>query len=738
MIWVFKKKSKIEIDDKVLQEELESLLVLCRKNLAKVDETLIKKAFYFNYYSHKDQLRKTGEPYYRHPIEVAKLVVNEMPLDDHSVVAALLHDVVAISKKYTHDDIKYEFGNQIAEIILGLSSIKSIENHDLKHFENYRKLLITWFKDIRIILIKLADRLDNLKTLEAITAEKQRLIAEETLELYAPFAHRFGLANIKWQLEDFSFKFLHPDIYEEITKKLHLSKSQRDAYIKHLIDSIQPKIKQEFDKFGVKFKIYGRSKHIYSIYNKTILRQKTLDELYDIYAIRVIIDSDKKELCHTAYDIISSMYSPMPDTLKDYVTEPKLNGYQSIHTGIFGIDNRKVEVQIRTKQMHELAEKGVAAHFMYKRGVLPETSILDSDKLTTWMSSVRAIFENIHGNYTESQLEDIRNNIFFDEVYIFTPSNEFRILPKKSTPLDFAFAIHSEVGLHCIGAKVNGTVMPLNYRLVSGDSVEIITSKKQFPKPEWLKMAVTHRANYYIQKSLNEQKKENLKKAKSLWKDIQKKNNFEFKDDEFIEFIKHISYKEIDDFLLEILNPEYDLLTLKNSYLAFKDNKNGSKNVYKSIAFKEVNSANNPLLIYNQKNHLPAELSKCCYPIPDDEIICIHDSNNHFVAHRMNCPKLKDYDLHKLNVYLIDWSILNNEDFTTKIIINGEENPNLMGDISGLITNMNEISIRGFNFEINDKAIKAIATLIVKNKEKYNLLFENLLKIKGIISVERE
>jgi guanosine-3',5'-bis(diphosphate) 3'-pyrophosphohydrolase len=738
MVWSFKKKAKLEVDDETLKKQLDALLVLCYDNLSRVDEDLIKKAFYFNYISHKDQIRKSGEPYYVHPIEVAKIVVKEMPLDDFSVAAALLHDVVAISKKYNHEDIKSEFGTQISDIIMGLSTIKSIENHDLKHFENYRRLLLSWFKDVRIILIKLADRLHNLQTLEHISPEKQKLIAEETLELYSPFAHRFGLANIKWALEDYSFKFLHKEIYEEISNKLQLSRSEREQYIIKFIDSLKPNIKEELDKHNVRFKIYGRAKHIYSIYNKTILRQKSIDELYDLFAIRIIIDSDNDSLCHKVYDIVTAIYEPMPDTLKDYVTEPKKNGYQSIHTGVVGFDNQNVEVQIRTKKMHEFAEKGVAAHFIYKRGALPENSILDSENLKQWMGSVRSVFENIKGEFSETQFTDIKKNLFFDEVYVFTPSNEFRILPKKSTPLDFAYAIHTEIGLHCIGAKVNGHIVPLSYRLISGDQVEIITSKKHLPKTDWLKMCITHRAHYYIQKSLNEQLKENIKKGKSIWKDMKKKFVFQILDDEFIPFLNHIGYKDEEDFFIEIIDPEYDFLTLKNSFIAFKNDKNGNKNLFKTLALKEVNSANNPFLGYNDENNLPVEFSKCCYPIPDDEIICIQNNEHIYSIHRINCHELKNLPLQKLNVFKVDWSILKCQNFTTKLIIHGEENPTLLGNISNAITNMPELNIRGFKFDNYDKTITAKAKLVIKDKNQFDNLIENLKNIEGIISVDRE
>ncbi|HPS65996.1 MAG TPA: RelA/SpoT family protein, partial [Ignavibacteria bacterium] len=454
------------------RKKLEELLLNCRKhlNVAKIDENLISNAFRFSLDAHKNDKRLSGEPYFSHPYEVAMILAKEMPIDDISVAAALLHDVVE-DTNFTIEDIRAEFGKEVAEIVDGATKMEGIfENYEIKAVESYRKLLFSMTTDIRIILVKFADRLHNLRTLEFLPPSRQVRIAQETLEIFAPFANRFGLSNLKSEMEDLSFKYLDRPVYDELAKKIKEKRRERDKFLKHFIAPIEESLKAE--KFS--FEINGRAKHIYSIYKKMLSRNKTFDEIYDLFAVRVILDTDNKYDCFSAYGIISQIYIPVPERFKDYISLPKQNGYQSIHTTVVSKEGKMVEVQIRTKEMHEVAEKGIAAHWKYKENVK-----ISDKKLDEWMRWIRELIENAGKEKSDSQVlfENFKMDLYQDEIYCFTPKGELKILPSGSTPLDFAFAIHTEIGKRCIGAKVNGKIISLDTPLKSGGQVEIITSK---------------------------------------------------------------------------------------------------------------------------------------------------------------------------------------------------------------------------------------------------------------------
>ena len=405
------------------------------------------------------------------------IVAKELPLDDISVASALLHDIVE-DTSFTIEDIQAEFGDKIARIVDGLTKITGIfesDNRNVVEAENYRKLLIALSTDVRVILVKFADRLHNMRTLEYLPEHKRKRIAKETLEIYAPLAHRFGLGQIKWELEDLAFKYLNPEAYEDIARRVAQTRKQREEYIKEFAKPIEKALAER----GFKFEINGRPKHLYSIYNKMIKRGKTFEEIYDLFAVRIILDTDDKNLCWTVYGIVTDIYRPVPERFKDYITNPKLNGYRSIHTTVIGPGGRMVEVQIRTRAMHEIAEKGLAAHWKYKE------NITETDKqFEQWVKWVRDILEN-QTDMSEF-VEDLKLNLYQDEIYVFTPKGDLKVLPRGATPVDFAFEIHTEIGLRCIGAKVNGRIVPLDYKLKTGDQVEIITGKHRQPSRDWL------------------------------------------------------------------------------------------------------------------------------------------------------------------------------------------------------------------------------------------------------------
>lgn len=546
------------------ESDLNLLLKECKTYLKQYNEAKIRRAYMMCLDAHENKLRKSGEPYYTHPLEVARIVMSEIPLDDVSVISALLHDVLDEGDNFKLKDIRSEFGNDIADIVDGIHKIEHIENKNddiANQADNYRKLLLSLFKDIRIILIKLADRLHNMRTLEYLKESSQKKLAQETLDIYAPFANRFGLRNIKWELEDLSFKYINPSSYNTIKSDLKSTREEREKYIQDIITPISERLEKDeiLKKLKIKFQISGRPKHIYSIHNKMIARGKPMDELYDLFAIRILLDSDEPNICFYVYGVIAGIYQPVPETFKDYINVPKKNGYQSIHSAIVGHDKKIVELQIRTNTMHELAEQGFAAHFRYKGGKVDQQSILERKQILDWITEVREIFENAKSGSNEELIDNFRKNLFFDEIYVYTPKNEFRTLPKDSTPLDFAFDIHSEIGNHFIGAKVNGKLVAIDYKLQSGDQIEILTSKKQMPTEDWLRYVVTSKARQNINKYLKDKQRKLEDEGKEIW--IEKSKEFEVRitEAEFEMLHKSVKFDTAEEFFVALAKQELSL-----------------------------------------------------------------------------------------------------------------------------------------------------------------------------------
>lgn len=541
--------------------ELKSFLDLCKKYLDKPNLEKIKKAFIINYEVLKDEKRISGEEYWKHNLAVAKISLSEIHLDETSVIASLLYNMPTFSKTYNIKAIEKEFDKSIAEIVNGINKINILNTNfelDSEHLEKFRRLLLSLSTDIRILLIKIAVRLGNIRTLQFLDLEHQKRISHETMEIYVPFANRFGLRNIKWMLEDLSFKFINRVAYDDIKSKLTLNRKQREDYVKLFSKPVQKALEKDTLILSktITFEISGRAKHIYSIFNKIRIRQKPMEELYDLFAIRVVIDSDDPMLCFYIYGLIARIYPPIPETFKDYISSPKKNGYQSIHTALLGPQRKPVEVQIRTKDMHMQSEEGLAAHFNYKRGMLPSNSIFDDTNVKLWLDSVKDLFENRH-NLTSTQLLDsLKKNLFFEEIHVFTPANKLLTFPKDATPLDFAFEIHTDLGSQCISAKVNGKRVALNHKLQSGDQVEIITSKNQMPEKEWLNMVITPKAKSAINKHLKKVKNVRVDVGKKLWNDALKKENISINFLEFKRMHQELSYRERENFYLAIAEGE--------------------------------------------------------------------------------------------------------------------------------------------------------------------------------------
>ena len=515
------RSNDVEIDE-AYDRKLQALLEVCRNSLPYVDEDLIRRAFLLGYWAHRNDHRASGEPFITHPLEVATIVAHDIAFDDLTVAAALLHDVVE-DTEFSLDFIREEFGESMATVIDGLTKISGVfESRELGQAENVRKLMLSMASDIRVILVKFADRLHNMRTIDSLPKRKQLKIATETRDLFAPLAHRFGLFAVKSELEDLVLKVLHPDSYYEIVQELRASKVEREAYIRAFVQPLRERL--ESDDFD--FEIYGRSKNIFSIYRKMVNQNKPLDEIYDLFAIRIVLQSTGKkgkEDCWRVYSIVTDLYKPLPERFRDFISVPKSNGYQSLHTTLLGPDGRRVEVQIRTQEMHEVAERGVAAHWKYKEGVEQSDPQLDR-----WLSWVRDLIENPKPEQATEFVKEFRLNLYDEEIYVFTPRGDLLSLPSGATPVDFAFDVHTEVGFHCIGAKVNGKMVPLSHRLKSGDQVEIITSKKQTPNPDWMKFVVTHKARSRIRHWINEKRRKAVELGReTLDKKIKREEHWE-------------------------------------------------------------------------------------------------------------------------------------------------------------------------------------------------------------------
>jgi RelA/SpoT family (p)ppGpp synthetase len=725
-----------------IEARLETLLDTCAKNLRSCDKELITKAFFFCIDAHKRANRASGEPYYTHPYEVALIVAREIPLDDVSVVAALLHDVVE-DTDYTIEDIRDEFGPVIAEIVDGATKITDVFNsHEVTQAASYRKLLLSMVNDVRVMLIKFADRLHNMRTLQYLSPQKQQRMAKETLEIYAPFAHRFGLGNLKWELEDLAFKYLNPDAYFQLKQKLNAKRRQREEYIERCIGPISERLTGE----GMHFEISGRAKHLYSIYNKMRTQQKSIDEIHDLVAIRVILDTDSPNDCFTVYGIVSEIFTPVPERFKNYISVPKKNGYQSIHTTVIGPDGRQLEVQIRTHKMHEVAEKGVAAHFIYK-----ETSanplITEDKQLEEWVNWIRDIFDRA-GNEEAPQevMESFRLNLFQDEIYVFTPKGDLRILPKGATPIDFAFDIHSKIGFHCIGAKVNGRIVPLDTELKSGDQLEILTSKNQTPSADWEKFAVTHKARSGIRRWLKEERRRKIQEGREAWEKRVRKEKLHINDDELDRIATLLRYEHRGDLYMEIgsgrLTAEQavDMVQEKLKAPLQKDETGMSGQIFYDRFVNEARTSSNGIVIDGSIHGLKYSYAKCCSPIPGDQVIGIVTTGKGVTVHRVTCrnvltmlkqPRTRNRALD------VSWANSDGFDFMSAVRVTGEDRPGMLNDITHAILSYQNTNIRSVNIESKDSLFEGVITVMVKNIDHLNRLMERLRKVRNVKNVER-
>jgi guanosine-3',5'-bis(diphosphate) 3'-pyrophosphohydrolase len=715
------------------KKKLDDLLLICQKNLPQVDESLIRRAFEFGFNAHRHDIRASGEPFFDHPYEVARIVAKEIPLDDVSVASALMHDV-AEDTEYTIKDIREEFGDAIADIVDGATKISDIfKSHDVTQAESYRKMLLSMMNDI-----KLADRLHNMRTLEYLPPDKQKRMARETLDIYAPFAHRFGLANIKWELEDLAFKYLHREDYDTIARELKSRRREREHYIRKFSQPIEKRLREG----GFKFEISGRPKHLYSIYSKMIKRNKPLDEIYDLFAVRIILDTEDNNECFAVYGMISDIYIPNPERFKNYISVPKKNGYQSIHTTVVGPEGKMVEVQIRSRAMHEVAEKGIAAHWMYKDNV-----VAVDEELHNWVSWVREIFENAAEGQVPTQqlIESFKLNLYQDEIYLFTPKGDLKILPKGSTPVDFAYEIHSKVGDHSIAAKVNGRIVPLDSALRSGDQVEILTSKSQTPNPDWDKFVVTHKAKSHIRRWIKEEQRKATEEGKEIWEKKVKKAKLSINDDDLSAFLAERKLENIAAFFLGIRQGKIDpdeiigMIVEEQKHpqpVVTEEGKiDGLFNRFISSA-RDV--AGRGIVLDGSQDNFMHNYAKCCQPIPGDEVVGFVTTGEGIKIHRRTCRNIRlMMQVESNRIVEVRWPTDNGVLFVAGIKISGDDRPGMLNDITHAISSYLNTNIRSVSIDSQDGIFEGTFILNVQNTDHLSKTLDRIRRVRGIKRAER-
>ncbi|MEP7374888.1 MAG: bifunctional (p)ppGpp synthetase/guanosine-3',5'-bis(diphosphate) 3'-pyrophosphohydrolase [Chitinophagaceae bacterium] len=727
-----------EQERKLILREYRSLMRSLKSKIKPGDKDLLRSAFEMSVDAHKTMRRKSGEPYILHPLAVAKICVEEIGLGVRSTICSLLHDTVE-DTDISLEDIEREFGQEIARIVDGLTKISNvIDINGSQQAENFKKILMTLTDDPRVILIKLADRLHNMRTLESMKREKQLKISSETVYVYAPLAHRMGLYSIKTEMEDLAMKYMEPEIYRDIAQKLAETKRERSKYINEFIRPI----KEKLEKSNFKFEIYGRPKSIHSISNKIKKKGVDFEEVYDLFAIRVILDSPperEKEDCWKVYSMITDEYTPSPERMRDWLSNPKSNGYEALHTTVMGPQGKWVEVQIRTKRMNEIAEKGLAAHWKYKEGAN------DESRFDKWFQQIR---EMITGQETDSVdfLQDFKTSFLAEEIYVYTPKGDVKMLPVGSTALDFAFAIHSAIGVKTIGAKVNHKLVPISHKLRSGDQIEIITSNKQKPSEDWLGFVVTAKARGRIKDALKEEKKKIgdegkytvQRKLESVGAALNQHNIDELVHwykltshlDLFYQVaIKNIDLKEIKEFKvvgdkIEAPRPVKTVQEFKQDIIPYQ------QSIGKKDAELIIFGESSDKIVYN--------LANCCKPIPGDDVFGFITTGKGLTIHRTNCPNaaklLANYG-HR--VVKTKWAKNKEISFLTGLKIVGMDDVGVVNKITSLISGELRINIAALTIEANEGLFRGNIKLYVHDKEELETLVQSLKALPGIESVER-
>ena len=728
----------LEKENKEILARYKDLISNTYRTLDEEQNKLIRKAFDIALDAHKDQRRKTGEPYIYHPIEVAKIVANEIGLGATSIACALLHDVIEDSE-YTYEDLKKIFGKNIADIVNGLTKISVMNQQNISvQSENYRKLLLTLSEDFRVILIKIADRLHNMRTLESMHPVKQKKIASETAYIYAPLAHRFGLYSIKSELEDLSLKYNNPDVYNEILNKLEVAKEGREKYVEEFKREVSEQLKEEKLNFTIK----GRAKAISSIYRKMLKQNVTFEEVYDNYAIRIIYKSDPKNekfLAWKIYSIVTDLYQSNPSRMRDWISQPRSTGYESLHLTVMGPDKKWIEVQIRSERMDDIAEKGVAAHYKYKEGYRKNS---DDQRFESWVSEIREVLEQQQNLSTSELLDNIKLNLYSKEVFVFTPKGDIKILPIGATALDFAFSVHTDLGMKCLGAKINGKLVPISYVLQNGDQIDILSSQNQKPKADWLEFVVTSKAKSKIKNILNSEKNQNTAEGKEILQRKMRHAKLNFSEEEVNGLQKFLNLKTSQDLFLGFQNGTFDISDIKRysdkkgilSNLLNRFRKSSNKEEY----VEKVDSNLDMIVFGKDEEKLNYTFAKCCTVIPGDKIFGFITISDGIKVHNDNCPNAinlrANYDYRVLQAKWVNAESFKNR---IKIEIEGLDRIGMINDITAVISNNMSMDMKSMSIASNDGIFTGNINLEVKNKSQLEETFKQLKAINGVSKVKR-
>ncbi len=729
-----------EEEKKDILREYRALLRVLKQRLKPGDKILMRSAFEIAAEAHKTMRRKSGEPYILHPLAVAKICAEEIGLGIRSTICALLHDTVE-DTDLTLEDVKREFGSEIAKIVDGLTKISTVlDANTSQQAENFKKILLTLTDDPRVILIKLADRLHNMRTMDSMKREKQLKISSETVYVYAPLAHRMGLYNIKTEMEDLAMKYMEPDTYRYIAQKLQETKRERTRYIN---DFIRP-LKEKLEKTGLNFEIHGRPKSIHSIWTKIKKKGVAFEEVYDLFAIRIIVNAlpeKEKEDCWKVYSIITDEYNPSPERLRDWLSNPKSNGYEALHTTVMGPQGKWVEVQIRTNRMNEIAEKGLAAHWKYKEGKE------DESRFDKWFHQIREALSNQDSNSLDF-LQDFKTSFLAEEIYVYTPKGDVKMLPIGASALDFAFSVHTAVGSRCIGAKVNHKLVPISYKLRNGDQIEIITSAKQKPNTEWLKFVVTSKAKSKIKDTLKEEKRTIADEGKYILQRklesinaVMNQNNIEeltnyYKLHSSLDLLYDIAVKKIDLKELKEFTVHGDKLIPPKPVKIIEEKSEPHDISSKHLNKKEKDAE---LIIFGESSdRIMYTLANCCKPIPGDDVFGFISTGEGLKIHRTNCPNaarlLANYG-HR--VVKTKWAKNKEISFLTGLKIIGLDDVGVIHKITNLISGELKVNISAMTIEAKDGIFEGNVKVFVHDKDELENLVNELLSLPGIETVDR-
>jgi GTP pyrophosphokinase len=728
----------VEDEKKEIIRRYRRLLRRAKPFLKDGDAKIIRRAFNTALEAHKDMRRRTGEPYIYHPLDVALIAIDEIGLGTTSIVAALLHDVVE-DTDLEIADVERDFGAKVARIIDGLTKISGVfEQGTSEQAENFRKMLLTLSDDVRVILIKLADRLHNMRTLASMPQNKQLKVASETMYIYAPLAHRLGLYSIKTELEDLCLKYTETEQYDEISKKIIATKEARDKFVNRFIRPIKKELKEQ----GLEFEIKGRTKSISSIWNKMRNQNIPFEEVYDLFAIRIILHSDpekEKADCWRVYSIVTDFYQPNPDRLRDWISTPKGNGYESLHTTVMSSPGQWVEVQIRTKRMDEIAEKGYAAHWKYKDNAANG----QSSGLEQWISRVREMLEQSDTTAIEF-VDDFRSNLFHEEVFVFTPKGELKTLPHGATALDFAFEIHTEIGAKCLGAKVNQRLVPLNHLLKNGDQVEVLTSNKQKPHQDWLRFVVTSKARSKIKDALKEERKAAAAEGKEIVKRKLRQMKLKLNNETVEQLRAYFDERTVLDFYYKVGKGVIDAKEIKR----FKEArssipKDPGKRIEDAASFKKQiekvrAKQSDMLLIGEDMDVVDYRLAKCCNPIPGDEVFGFVTVNEGIKIHRTSCTNAPELlSNYGYRVVKAKWSSQMANAFLTDLKIIGTDRVGLINDVTNIISGELKVNMRAMTIATDQGIFEGKITLYVQDTGHLEVMIRKLQKVNGVVKVTR-